>query len=159
MKTFEELCKMLTSYGFHLNCYLMQEPVPGMSDEEAILDIQRAIDYLSGLAQKHGMKINRHLDPTYVASGTMLEESFRKGKYCPPRLKDVASAALHGQGKDITIFLGLSDDDLACEGGAFIRPGEEPMVEKLEAFNRSQNYGLLEELIAENENLIKGSLN
>ena len=154
LETFEELCKMLAFHSFHLKCYLMQKPVPGMSDEEAILDIRRAIDYLSSLAQKHGIKINMHLNPTYVASGTMLEESFRKGEYCPPRLRDVACAALYGQGKDITIFLGLSDEDLACEGGAFIRPGEEPIVEKLEAFNRSQNYSLLRKLlIADSENL------
>ena len=151
---FEKLCEMLASHSFRLKCYFMLKPVPGMSDEEAILDIHQAIDYLSGLAQRHEIKINMHLNPTYVASGTILEDSFRKGEYCPPRLRDVASAASYGQGKAITIFLGLSDEGLACEGGAFIRPGEEGIVEKLEAFNRTQDYELLRELpIAGSESL------
>ena len=148
LETFEKLCKMLATYGFHLKCYFMQKPVPGMSDEQAILDIHRGIDYLSKQAQKYGIDINMHLNPTYVASGTILEKSFRKGEYRPPQLRDVTQAALNGQGKSITIFLGLSDENLACEGGSFIRPGEEKLIEKLEAFNRTQNYNLLSEILS-----------
>jgi uncharacterized Fe-S cluster-containing MiaB family protein len=111
------------------------------------LDIHRAIDYLSGLTRQHGVRINLHLNPTYVAFGTLLERKFRQGEYSPPRLRDVARAALHAEAKPISIFLGLSDEGLACAGGTFVRPGEEPLVEKLEAFNRSLNFDLLREVL------------
>jgi len=86
------------------------------------------------------------LNPTYVAFGTPLEHSFKNGEYSPPRLRDVARAALHGEGQGISIFLGLSDENLAVAGGSFIRPGDEPVIEKLEQFNRTQNYGLLRQV-------------
>lgn len=76
----------------------------------------------------------------------MLEERFRQGEYSPPWLRDLARAALHGGGKPLSLFLGLSDEGLAREGGSFIRPGEAPLLEKLEAFNRSQDFGLLGEV-------------
>lgn len=147
LRMFERLCEMLAVHNFRLKCYFMQKPVPGMSDEEAITDIKLAVDYLNLQAQKHGIKINMHLNPTYVAFGTILEKSFRKGEYSPPLLLDVVRAALHGQGKDITIFLGLSNEGMACEGGSFIRMGDEWLVEKLEVFNKTQNYNLLHELV------------
>jgi len=143
---FERLCPMLAKHGFRLKCYFMQKPVPGMSDEEAVEDIRRAIDYLAGQAQAHGIRINLHLNPTYVAYGTVLEELFRRGGYSPPRLTDVARAVLHAEGRPLSVFVGLSDEGLACEGGSFIRPGDEALLAVLTEFNRSQDYGKLRAL-------------
>lgn len=151
LERFEGLCRMMAPYDYQLKCYLMQKPVPGMTDQEAIQDIHQAIDYLGRKAAQHGVRISLHLNPTYVAFGTALERSFKNGEYSPPRLRDVARAALHGEGKGISIFLGLSDENLALAGGSFIRPGDEPVIEKLERFNRTQNYDLLRE-VADNEN-------
>jgi radical SAM enzyme (TIGR01210 family) len=148
LERLEGLCGLMAPYGYQLKCYLMQKPVPGMTDEQAIQDIHQAIDYLSRKATQYGVRINLHLNPTYAAFGTALERSFRKGEYSPPRLSDVARAALHGEGKDVSIFLGLSDENLAVEGGSFIRPGDEVVIEKLEQFNRIQNYSLLREVAA-----------
>jgi radical SAM enzyme (TIGR01210 family) len=136
----DKLCGTLARYGFRLKCYFMQKPVPGMSDAEAIQDVQRAIDYLAELARRHGTRINLHLNPTYVAFGTALERSFRRGEYAPPRLADVARVALSADGKPITVFVGLSEEDLACEGGSFVRPGDEVLIAALGAFNRSQDF-------------------
>jgi len=144
----DELCAKLARYGFHLKCYFMQKPVPGMSDAEAIQDIQRAIDYLAELARIHGTRINLHLNPTYVAFGTALERSFRSGEYAPPQLADVARAALLAEGKPITLYVGLSDEDLACEGGSFVRPGDEALIAALERFNRSQDFAGLKTALA-----------
>jgi radical SAM enzyme (TIGR01210 family) len=148
LEQFEKLCQTMAAYHFQLKCYFMQKPVPGMSDEAAVNDIHQAIDYLDSQARKYGLKINLHLNPTYVAYGTVLEDSFLKGEYSPPRLRDVARAALHGEGKRITIYLGLSDENLACQGGSFVRPGEESLVQQLEAFNRTQDYQLLRAVLA-----------
>lgn len=145
---FEELCRMVAGYGFHLKCYFMQKPVPGLSDADAVEDIQQAVDYLCEQCRRHGCRINLHLNPTYVAFGTALERSFQEGEYTPPRLADVARAALHAEGKPLSVFLGLSDEGLACAGGSFLRPGEEGLVQKMEEFNRTQNHDRLREVLA-----------
>jgi len=139
----ERLCRMLGQHGFRLKCYFMQKPVPGMSDEDAVQDVQRAIDYLARLAETHGVRINLHLNPTYVAYGTAIEDCFRSGEYTPPRLQDVARAVLYAEGKAVSVFVGLSDEGLACAGGSFIRPGEEALLARLEHFNRTQDFGAL----------------
>jgi radical SAM enzyme (TIGR01210 family) len=144
---FEGLCRMLAAHQFHLKCYFMQKPVPGMSDAAAIADVQHALRYLCGLSRTHGLKINFHLNPTYVASGTVLEDSFRAGEYAPPRLRDVARAVLAAEGTDLSVFIGLSDEGLACAGGSFVRAGEEALVAGLEAFNRTQDYGALRQIV------------
>lgn len=140
----ENLVARMARYGFDLKCYFMQKPTPGLTDQQAVDDICSAMDYLDGLSRSSGVRINMHLNPTYVARGTPLEQAFREGKYVPPRLGDVARAARHSRGKKLSVFIGLHDEGLAVPGGSFIRPGDEALVERLELFNRTQDHGLLE---------------
>ena len=143
LAAFEDLVRETAPFGFGIKCYFMQKPVPGMSDDEAVEDIRRAIDYLAGVARRFGSRINVHLNPTFAARGTPLEEAFLRGAYEPPQLRDVARAARHARGTPLSLFLGLSDEGLAVEGGSFLRPGDEPLVALLERFNREQDYDLL----------------
>jgi len=142
----ERLAADLAPYKFRLKCYVMQKPVPGMSDAEAVEDVRQAIDYLGKVASRHGVEINVHVNPTYVSSGTPLAESFERGEYVPPRLMDVAQAAKHARDKDVSVFLGLYDEGLAVEGGSFMRPGDEGLVARLEEFNRTQDFNILDRL-------------
>ena len=146
LDTFEGMVRKMSPYGFHLKCYFMQKPIPGMSDDEAVADIQHAIEYLSDVAGKHGIHINMHLNPTYAAVGTALETAFREGTYAPPLLEDVAEAARHAMGKPSSIFIGLSDEGLAVEGGSFLRQDNLALVERLELFNRTSDYAILDEI-------------
>jgi radical SAM enzyme (TIGR01210 family) len=143
LEGFEDLVEKITHSHFHLKCYFMQKPVVEMTDEDAVEDIRRGIDYLSELTKRHGVPINMHLNPTFVARGTPLEEGFRDGRYSPPRLRDVADAVLHSADKPISVFVGLNDEGLAVEGGSFVRDGEHDVIRELEAFNRSQDYRAL----------------
>lgn len=142
---FEAMCAMLGRYGFRLKCYFMLKPVPGMTDVESVEDVHCAIDYLSDRSRQYGVAINLHLNPTYVAYGTALERHFVAGEYCPPRLSDLGRAALHAEGKSLTVFLGLSDEGLAAPGGSFIRAGDESILAALEDFNRTQDFNRLRE--------------
>lgn len=146
LDVFERFVARLAPYGYGLKCYFMQKPVPEMSDDDAVSDIKKGIDYLSDMSSKYSIPINMHLNPTYVATGTLLEKSFIEGNFTPPVLNDVIYAALHSKGKPVSVFIGLSDEGLALEGGSFIRPGEEPLVEKLELFNQTGDYSILEAL-------------
>lgn len=140
----EDLAQKLSRYDFRLKCYMMQKPVPGMTDKEAVKDIQNAIDYLDWLSGRFGIKINMHLNPTYAAKGTLLGEAFLAGKYEPPHLCDVAEAVKYAKGKKITVYVGLNDEGLAVPGGSFLRESDKDIVETLKKFNATQDFSLLE---------------
>ncbi|MCI5221825.1 MAG: hypothetical protein D3924_03925 [Candidatus Electrothrix sp. AR4] len=146
LDAFERFAEKISPYGYHLKCYFMLKPVPGMSDIEAVDDIKQAIDYLDEISEKYQLTVNMHLNPTYAAHDTLLGTAFLKGEYTPPSLHDLAHAANHAEGKKISVFLGLSDEGLAEQGGSFIREGDTLLLERLEAFNRTQNYNILQEL-------------
>jgi radical SAM enzyme (TIGR01210 family) len=144
---FEAFLADVAPFGFSVKCYFMQKPVPEMTDAAAIDDIRQAIDYLDRLAARYNLPLNMHLNPTYVASGTPLETCFSEGSYTPPKLMDVARAALHAKGKRLSVFLGLYDEGLAVPQGSFIRDGEERLIDGLEQFNRTQDFQRLEKLL------------
>jgi radical SAM enzyme (TIGR01210 family) len=148
LESFEELLRKVAEPHFRLKCYFMQKPVATMSDAEALRDVQLGIDYLSEQARATGVEINMHLNPTYVAKGTALADSFAAGEYAPPQLGDIARATLHAKGKGISVFVGLYDEGLAVEGGSFVRAGDEELIAALEAFNRSQDFNALEVAVA-----------
>lgn len=143
-KAFEDFCQKLTSFDFKLKCYFMQKPVPGMTDEEAVQDIKNAIDYLENVSRKYDLDINLHLNPTYVAKGTILEEEFARGSYSPPKLKDVVESVKYSNNKRISMYVGLNDEGLSVEGGSFIRPGEDGLLSKIELFNETQDYSVFD---------------
>ena len=143
---FEQFVQKVAPYGYRLKCYFMQKPVAMMTDEAAVADIHNGIDYLSGIADRHGVPINMHLNPTYVTAGTPLEREFRQGRYAPPRLEDVARSVRYASGKSVSVFIGLSDEGLAVEGGSFLDGCEESLVGILEQFNRTQDYQIFDQV-------------
>jgi len=149
LEKFEAFVAHLAPFDYAVKCYLMQKPVPEMTDVEAIEDVHRAIDYLGRVGGQYGVRINVHLNPTYAAHDTPLGEGLRRGEYVPPYLADVARAALHARGKGLSIFIGLYDEGLAAPGGSFVREGDDALVELLEQFNRSQDFTLLEGVCAD----------
>lgn len=149
LDVFESFVEKIAPYRFNLKCYFMQKPVPGMTDQEAVEDIQNGIHYLGSIAKRYDVQINMHLNPTYVAYGTLLENAFAEGNYTPPRLHDVARAALSAKDQPVSLFIGLFDEGLAVAGGAFIRQGDETLIEIMEQFNQTQNFDLLEAIIQE----------
>ncbi|MHC5053974.1 MAG: hypothetical protein ACYTKD_04575 [Planctomycetota bacterium] len=147
LEAFGKLVEEIAPYGFRLKCYVMQKPVPGMTDTEAVDDVRQTIDYLGDVGRRTGVKIDMHLNPTFVAAGTALAESFGRGEYLPPRLIDVAKAVAHAQGKLASVFVGLHDEGLAVDGGSFLRPGDEAIARQIEVFNETQDFGVLSEQV------------
>ncbi|NQT49698.1 hypothetical protein HQ571_03325 [Candidatus Kuenenbacteria bacterium] len=145
----EKSVKQMAKFGFRLKCYLMLKPVPGISREAAVKDVQSALLYLDRLSHAYGIPINAHINPTYVARGTALEEAFAAGHYHPPTLHDTVRVALAAKGTRVSVFIGLYDEGLAVPNGSFIRPGpgDQHMIEEMEKFNRIQNFRVLENLL------------
>lgn len=149
LKTLDELVERLAKHGFRLKCYFMFKPVVDahMTREQAINDIHEAIRYLSDLVDRiPGSTISIHLNPTYAARGTPLATAFLEHKYTPPHLIDVVHAVRFGNGRGIPIFIGMNDEDLAVEGGSFIRPGDEDLLPIIHQFNKTQDYSLFTHL-------------
>lgn len=147
LQTFEKTAEMVARHGFLLKVYFMVKPVPDLSEEDAVRDVVNGIAYLARIAGRYDLAINMHLNPTYVARGTKLEEAFLAGSYTPPLLESVSKAVLSAEGKRISIFVGLNDEGLAVPGGSFIREGDEKLCEALEAFNRTQDFRSLAAVI------------
>ncbi|MBI4435003.1 hypothetical protein HY635_04310 [Candidatus Uhrbacteria bacterium] len=143
LREFEECAERVARHHFRLRCYFMLKPVPGMTDADAVADIHRGIEYLDRTAERFGLPIAMHLNPTYVASGTALEVAFRRGEYIPPHLADVVAAVKRAKGTKLAVTIGLHDEGLAVPGGSFLRPEEEPLRAALERFNGDQNYDAL----------------
>lgn len=147
LRKLEHLVEMLARHLFRVKCYFMFKPVPDMTEEEAIEDVQHAIAYLSDLtARIPNAEISLHLNPTYVTAGTQMETAFHNGSYTPPHLINVIRAIKFGERRGIPIFVGLNDEGLAIPGGSFIRNGDEECVRILESFNQTQNYRLFDDL-------------
>ena len=150
LELFETFIKMISEFDYSIKCYFMLKPVPSISDEDAIADIRLAICYLNFMSHLHNVKINMHLNLTYVAKGTKLVQPFLDGEYIPPTLKDAANAIMIAKESDnslFSIYLGLYDEGLAVEGGSFLRPGDEENLALLEQFNITQNFAYIEEVI------------
>lgn len=144
---FEKFLDVMEDFKFNVKCYFMLKPVPNITTDEAIKDIHDAIRYLNQCSIRYQTKINMHLNPTYVAKGSKLEEAFINSGYEPPTLWAVADAIYVGKDIDnpnFSIYVGLSDEGLAVEGGSFIRnPNcsiERANIHYLEEFNRTQDY-------------------
>lgn len=144
---FENCVRKIAEHGIRLKCYFMFQPVPGVTTEQATMDLRETIIYLTDISQEFGIPINLHVNPTYAAKGTVLEREFLAGNYVPPRLYDVAHAIVSAEGTPLTIFVGLYDEGLAVPGGSFLRDGDEELVAILNKFNCTQDFGLLRSVL------------
>ncbi len=72
----------------------MLKPIPDLSEDDALKDIINAINYLDEISKKYKLKLNMHLNPTYAAKETALEDAFKDGSFVPPLLETVSS---HGK--------------------------------------------------------------
>ncbi len=142
LDVFEKFVELMSKHDFTLKAYFMLKPVPGISEDDAVEDIKKGIDYLDALARGKGIEINMHLNPTYAAKGTPLADAFADGSFVPPKLESVIDIIRHAKGKSLSLFIGLYDEGLAVPGGSFLREGDEGLVKRLEKFNRNQNYDL-----------------
>ena len=148
LEAFERLVHKIAPYGYRLKCYFMQKPVPGMTDAEAVEDIQHAIDYLGRIAAEQRYRRQHAPEPDLRCRGHDARTGVSRATYTPPLLRDVAAAARHARDEPLSVFIGLTTEGLAVEGGSPIREGDEDLVRQLEQFNRTQDYDILDRICA-----------
>jgi len=114
----EEKVKILAELNISLKVYMMYKAVPDylMSVDEAIADINSASEYFARLASTYDVKINLHISPTYLATGTPLFVEYKNGKYTPPGYNEIKR--LYDElklEKNISYYISLNDEGLAQE--------------------------------------------
>lgn len=110
----ENAIDLLSKYNISLKFYIMFHSIPGATLNESIEDINKCEKYFSNLANKYNSKINLHISPTYIATGTKLEKDYNKGIYQPPNTQDIEK--MYNKLKlysNLSYFISLNDEGLS----------------------------------------------
>lgn len=129
--------------GASFRGYFMYRPLPGMTPSEAEADLRRGVELLEAAASHHALEVTLHLNPTFVAVGSELEQEFQLGRFEPVTLDELEMALARLGKTRIRVHVGLSDEGLAVPGGSFLRPGCEPSLERLRKYNLVQDPSVL----------------
>ena len=112
----EEKMINLSRLDISLKVYMMYKAVPDylMSVDEAITDLNLASNYFSEFAQKYSLKINLHISPTYLATGTPLFVEYKNNRYTPPSIQDIDKMYNFLVVKDnLSYYISMNDEGLA----------------------------------------------
>lgn len=112
----EEKMQNLSTLDISLKVYMMYKAVPNylMSVDEAIEDLNLASNYFSDFASKYNLKINLHISPTYLATGTPLYIEYKNGTYTPPSMQDIDKMYNALDIKDnLSYYISMNDEGLA----------------------------------------------
>jgi radical SAM enzyme (TIGR01210 family) len=144
-EAFHRLAVKLAAHGVRLKAYVLIKPEASLTEAQAVTEAVRTLKHLRDAGRRLGLEVEAHLNPTYVARGSALEEEFRLKHYQPPRLWSVVDIISRLAGQGLAIHVGLDTEGLAVRGGTFRNCGRcDPRVRAaLRAFSSSQDYGLL----------------
>lgn len=150
-EAFQRLGALLASKGVGLKAYVLVKPDPSMSEEEGVEEAVKTLERVARLGRELELSVSVHLNPTYVAKGSLLETEFRAKNYTPPRLWSVVDILLRMEGRGLPVQLGLHTEGLAVRRGSFRNCGkcDDEVLKALKAFSGSQDFGLLKGLSCE----------
>lgn len=114
-KMIEESMLLFSKFNIAVKFYLMFKSIPGLSLEDSITDVNNAAQYFSNLSKKYNIKINMHISPTYVATGTALEEEYKNGNYDPPSIFDIKKLyETLNIYENISYYISMNDEGLSA---------------------------------------------
>ena len=140
----ENKVKDLSTTDVSLKVYMMYKAVPDeyMDVEEAINDINKASKYFAYLSNLYDTKINLHISPTYLATGTQLYKDYKNGLYTPLQTKDIKKLYENlNVEENLSYYISMNDegltDDRLSDESDYLEYVE--LKEKIHKFN-IQNY-------------------
>ena len=144
-ETFQRVAELLAAKDVRLKAYVLIKPDASLSEAQAVTEAVRTLKHLRDTGRRLGLEVAAHLNPTYVARGSALEEEFRLKHYQPPRLWSVVDIVSRLEGQGLAIHVGLDTEGLAVRGGTFRNCGrcDRRVRAALRDFSSSQDYGLL----------------
>jgi radical SAM enzyme (TIGR01210 family) len=147
-RAFIGLCELLAHRKARLKAYVMVKPDAVLSESEGVDEAVRTLLFLDETGDRLGLRVTAHLNPTYVAKGSLLEKEFNGQGYTPPRLWSVVEILHRVRDRGLPIQIGLETEGLAVEGGSFRNCGrcDDDVREALSSFSMTQDYDSLSKL-------------
>jgi len=111
----ENKVKDLSTTDVSLKIYMMYKAVPDeyMDVEEAINDINKASKYFAHLSNLYDTRINLHISPTYLATGTQLYKDYKNGLYTPLQTKDIKKLYENlNVEENLSYYISMNDEGL-----------------------------------------------
>jgi radical SAM enzyme (TIGR01210 family) len=128
----------LAEAGADLTAYVLYKSSPLMSDAEAFAEADRSIEYLVRQCTQRGIDLTVRLNPMYMAEGSKwTKRAMAYPNYQPPRLTDIVQLADKYIQDGVKMYLGLSTEGLALQGGNYIYREDysRELVKKVILFN------------------------
>ena len=146
--SFQKLCALLAAKGVGLKAYVMVKPDAAFSEREGIEEAVKTLSHIARTGRRLGLAVEAHLNPTYVARGSLLQKEFRDKDYTPPRLWSVVEIVSRLEGSGLPIQVGLHTEGLAVRGGTFRNCGrcDKAVQEALAVFSGTQDFEKLKGL-------------
>jgi hypothetical protein len=111
---------VIADVGAELTTYVLFKPSPAMTDEEAAIEAEASIDYVTHACKERAIPFSIRLNPMYSAQGTPWHtEAQRTPGYLPPRLSDVIRLAEKKKSEGIRVYLGLTSEGLANDTATY----------------------------------------
>jgi radical SAM enzyme (TIGR01210 family) len=131
----------LASAGAELTAYVLYKPSPYMTDEDAVVECERSIDFLVEECARRKVGLTVRLNPMYVASGSYWAQLARSvDSYRPPRLSDVVALAAKKAQEGVRVYIGLSTEGLNEAAGYYTsREDYSPrLIARVKGFNEGR---------------------
>jgi radical SAM enzyme (TIGR01210 family) len=134
--------------------YILIKP-PTLTEEDAVEDAVKSSHDIVLLAREAGINVNLALEPTFVMSGTPLEEEYLAGKYKPINLWSLLEI-IRGIHDLCPVFIGCNNEGFvdnsyvlgieACKVPTSCFFCRKILLDALQEFNRTQNINVFNEL-------------
>jgi archaeosine synthase beta-subunit len=106
--------------GAALTAYVLYKPDPAMTDDHAAEEATASIRFLAKECANRGLPLSVRLNPMYLAAGSPWARlAARTPAYRPPQLTAVMRVAEEEAQRGVSIYIGLSTEGLAGEGGTY----------------------------------------
>lgn len=111
---------MVAEVGADLTAYVLFKPDPAMTDEEAVVECERSIDFIREECARRSVSLTVRLNPMYLALGSRWSALAKSTPaYQPPRLTDVMAVAAKKANEGVKMYIGLSTEGLDAPGGTY----------------------------------------
>ena len=131
--------------GAALTAHVLFKPDPQMSDNAAGIEAMETIQFLTAECGGRDIELTIRLNPMYRAAGSSWAAAAdATAGYAPPRLTDVIRVAEQAAKAGIRVYIGLSAEGLAGDGGTYrAREDYSPaLIKRVKLFNDGPGAGI-----------------
>lgn len=146
LREFERVVAELGRRNIRLSCYVLMGADPRHSPAEARHETMATCRYLIELCDELNTDLLIRINPMYCAEGSPWAKRAKKHDWTPPSIRDIAAVTRTLADKGVAVYVGLSDEGLAEEGGTYQSRSDydSTLHDALHTYNRTQNLSELD---------------